>query len=312
MIRYIIRRILYAFPILIGVALLTFLLFFQMLKPETMARRQLGKNPTQAQVNSWLAQRGYDKPKIVQFTNHMSSLARFDFGRSDVSNELIWDKIKQGAPVSFQLGVLLLLGGLVASITFALVVAYYRGTYIDLMGTFASVLLMSIVYLVYIMYGQFLFGRVLKYFPVAGWQGGLQSWQFLLMPVIIGVASGLGSNVRFYRTVMLDEINQDYVRTARAKGVRESAVLFRHVLKNAAIPIITSTVSAIPLLILGSLLLESFFGIPGLGGITFDAIQSLDFATVKAIVFLGSVLYIVGAILTDIAYAAVDPRVRLE
>jgi peptide/nickel transport system permease protein len=311
-IRYIIRRILYAFPILIGVALLTFLLFFQMLKPETMARRQLGKNPTQAQVNSWLAQRGYDKPKIVQFGNHMSSLARFDFGRSDVSNELIWDKIKQGAPVSFQLGVLLLLGGLVASITFALVVAYYRGTYIDLMGTFVSVLLMSIVYLVYIMYGQFLFGRVLKYFPVAGWQGGLQSWQFLLMPVIIGVASGLGSNVRFYRTVMLDEINQDYVRTARAKGVRESAVLFRHVLKNAAIPIITSTVSAIPLLILGSLLLESFFGIPGLGGITFDAIQSLDFATVKAIVFLGSVLYIVGAILTDIAYAAVDPRVRLD
>jgi peptide/nickel transport system permease protein len=311
-IRYIIRRILYGFPILIGVALLTFFLFFVTIKPETMARRQLGKNPTQAQITAWLEQRGYDKPKIVQFGNHMSSLFRFDFGRSDVSNELIWDKIKQGAPVSFQLGLLLLLGGLVASITFALVVAYYRGTYIDLMGTFLSVLLMSIVYLVYIMYGQFLFGRVLKYFPVAGWQGGLQAWQFLLMPVIIGVISGLGSSVRFYRTVMLDEINQDYVRTARAKGVRESAVLFRHVLKNAAIPIITSTVSTIPLLILGSLLLESFFGIPGLGGITFDAIQSLDFATVKAIVFLGSVLYIVGAILTDIAYAAVDPRVRLE
>jgi peptide/nickel transport system permease protein len=312
LIRYIIRRILYAFPILLGVALLTFLLFYVAISPTSMARRQLGKNPTPQQIQTWLQQRGYDKPIVQQFGNHIGQLFLFRFGRSDVTNELIWDKIKAGAPVSFQLGLLLLIGGLIGSITFALVVAYYRGTYIDLAGTFLSVLLMSIVYMVYIIWGQYLFGKVLKYFPIAGWQGGLRAWQFLLLPVLIGVISGLGASVRFYRTVILDEINQDYVRTARSKGVGESAILFRHVLKNASIPILTTTVSSIPFLILGSLLLESFFGIPGLGGILVDAINSLDFAMVRAMVFLGSVLYIVGLILTDISYAVVDPRIRLE
>lgn len=312
MIRYVIRRILYAVPILIGVALLTFILFYVSIRPEDMARRQLGKNPTPQQVQGWLSQRGYDKPLPQQFAGHIGQLFKFDFGRSDVSNEEIWDKIKVGAPVSFRLGLLLLIGSLLASVSFALMVAYYRGTYIDAAGTFLSVLLMSVVYIVYIIWGQYLFGKVLRWFPIAGWQGGLKSWQFLLLPTLIGVISGLGASVRFYRTVMLDEVNQDYVRTARAKGVAESAILFRHILKNASIPILTSTVSSIPFLILGSLLLESFFGIPGLGGILVDAINSLDFAMVRAMVFLGSVLYIVGAIMTDISYALVDPRVRLE
>jgi peptide/nickel transport system permease protein len=162
------------------------------------------------------------------------------------------------------------------------------------------------------MAGQFILGKILKYFPLAGYRSGVDAWKFVLLPTVIGVVSGLGAGVRFYRTVMLEEMNQDYVRTARAKGVGERAVLFRHVLKNASIPILTSTVLAIPFVLLGSLLLESFFGIPGLGSLTVDAIQSQDFAIVRAMVFLGTVLYIIGAVLTDISYAVVDPRVRFE
>jgi peptide/nickel transport system permease protein len=153
---------------------------------------------------------------------------------------------------------------------------------------------------------------VLRYFPLAGYQPGAAAWKFALMPMIIGIVAGLGRSVRFYRTVMLEEMNQDYVRTARAKGVGERAVLFRHVLKNASIPILTSTVLSIPLLFLGSILLESFFAIPGLGTLTVDAIEGQDFAVVRAMVFLGAILYIVGSILTDISYALVDPRIRLE
>jgi peptide/nickel transport system permease protein len=190
--------------------------------------------------------------------------------------------------------------------------AYFRGTYLDYWTTFLCVLLMSITALVYIMGGQYLLGKILKYFPIAGYQGGLGSWKFVLLPTVVGVIMGLGSSVRFDRTIMLEEMNQDYVRTARAKGVPERAVLFRHVLKNASIPILTSVVLSIPFLLMGSLLLESFFGIPGLGSMTVDAINSQDFAVVRAMVFLGTVLYILGAILTDLSYALVDPRVRLE
>jgi peptide/nickel transport system permease protein len=171
---------------------------------------------------------------------------------------------------------------------------------------------MSITYLVYIMGGQYLLGKVLRYFPIAGYQEGVGFWKFVLLPTLIGIISGLGSSVRFYRTLLLEEMNQDYVRTARAKGAGENTVLFRHVLKNAAIPILTSAVLSLPFLLMGSLLLESFFGIPGLGTMTVDAINSQDFAVVRAMVFLGTLLYIVGSVLTDLSYALVDPRVRLE
>ena len=171
---------------------------------------------------------------------------------------------------------------------------------------------MSIVYVVYIIAGQFLFGKMLKYFPLAGYRGGFDAFRFALLPTIVGVISGLGSSVRLYRTFLLEEMNQDYIRTARAKGVSEQAILFKHVLKNAAIPILTNVVQIIPALFLGSLLLESFFSIPGLGGWLVDAIQNKDFAVVRAMVYLGTLITIIGYILTDISYALVDPRVRLE
>jgi peptide/nickel transport system permease protein len=174
------------------------------------------------------------------------------------------------------------------------------------------VFLLSVVYVVYIIAGQFILGKMLKYFPLAGFHSGIDAFRFVLMPMTVGVVAGLGGSVRLYRTFLLDQMNQDYVRTARAKGVSETVVLFKHVLKNTAIPILTTSVATIPLLFTGSILLESFFSIPGLGNYLYDAISSQDFAVVRAMVFLGTILTIVGYILTDISYALFDPRVRLE
>lgn len=313
MLRYIIRRVLYAFPILIGVSLITFILFYVASPPEQMARHNLtSKNPTPEQIHQWLQQHGYDKPLREQFGKHMKELFLLDFGNSDATSEPIWRRIRTGAGPSFMVASMIFVAGLTSAICFALGVAYFRGTYVDYWGTFLCVFLLSVVYIVYIIAGQYIFGKILKYFPLAGYRGGLTAWKFILLPALVGVISGIGGSVRLYRTFMLDEINQDYVRTARAKGVGESQILFRHVLKNAAIPIITTSVSAIPFLFTGSLLLESFFGIPGLGSYTVDAINSQDFAVVRAMVFLGTLLTIAGFILTDICYALVDPRVRLE
>lgn len=313
MLRYVIRRVLYAVPILLGVSVVTFVLFYATASPEQMARRNLSaKNPTRQQIQEWLTEHGYDKPLAVQFRKHMSELFLFRFGESDTTGERIADRLRAGVGPSFAVASMVFFAGLAVNVCLALLLAYYRGTYLDAWGTLLCVLLMSITSLVYIMGGQYLLGKVLRYFPLAGYQGGFSVWKFMLMPAVIGVISGLGSSVRFYRTVMLDEMNQDYVRTARAKGVGEQAVLFRHVLKNASIPILTSVVLSLPFLLTGSLLLESFFGIPGLGSLTVDAINSQDFAVIRAMVFLGTVLYIIGAVLTDVSYAMVDPRVRLE
>ncbi|MDP1934763.1 MAG: ABC transporter permease, partial [Nitrosomonas sp.] len=144
-----------------------------------------------------------------------------------------------------------------------------------------------------------------------GYGSGLDAAKFLLLPILIGVIGSIGSSTRWYRTIFLEEMNKEYVRTARAKGLSERIVLFKHVLRNAMIPILTGAVVVVPLLFLGSLLVESFFGIPGLGSYTIDAINSQDFAIVRAMVFLGSILYIMGLILTDISYTLVDPRIRL-
>jgi peptide/nickel transport system permease protein len=148
--------------------------------------------------------------------------------------------------------------------------------------------------------------------PISGYAHGFEAIKFLVLPVIISVIYGIGSGTRWYRSLFLEEIEKDYVKTARSKGLSEFSVLFNHVFKNALIPILTGVVVILPLLFLGSLIVESFFGIPGLGSYTIDAIQSQDFAIVRAMVFLGTILYIFGLILTDISYTLVDPRVRLK
>jgi peptide/nickel transport system permease protein len=201
--------------------------------------------------------------------------------------------------------------GLLINISFALFIVFFRATYIDFGSVVLLVAMMSISGLFYIIGGQYLLSKLFHLVPISGYDTGLAAWKFLILPVIIGVIGGIGTGTRWYRTLFLEEIGKDYVRTARAKGLSERLVLFRHVFKNALIPILTGVVVVLPLLFMGSLITESFFGIPGLGSYTIDAINNQDFAIVRAMVFLGSVLYILGLLLTDISYTLVDPRVRL-
>jgi len=325
MISYLIRRLLYAIPILIGVNIITFALFFVVNTPDDMARVHLGvKRVTPEAITKWKQERGYDRPLLVNreapgmakltgtiFFDKSVRLFAFDFGRSDQGRDIGYD-IKTRMWPSLAIALPVFLMGLAAYITFALLMAFFRATYVDFWGVVMCVAMMSISGLFYIIGGQYLVGKLWNLVPVSGYDGGLDAFRFLLLPVLIGVVSGIGSNARWYRTIFLEEINRDYVRTARAKGLSEMRVLFRHVLQNALIPILTGAVVVIPLLFMGSLITEAFFGIPGLGSYTIDAIQSQDFAVVRAMVFLGSVLYIIGLIMTDISYTLVDPRVRLE
>ncbi|MFZ2540553.1 MAG: ABC transporter permease [Gallionella sp.] len=325
MIAYLIRRILYAVPILIGVNLLTFVLFFVVNTPDDMARMQLGiKRVSPEAILNWKQQHGYDKPLMLNYaasgvekiTNTIfwqksAGMFVLDFGYSDDGRSISREIATRMGP-SLAIALPSFLVGLVVYISFALMMTLFRATALDLAGVALCVLLMSISGLFYIIGGQFLVSKLWHLVPISGYAGGTDSFKFVLLPVMIGVAGSVGASSRWYRTIFLDEIGRDYVRTARAKGLSEVRVLFRHVLKNAMIPILTGVVVVIPLLFMGSLLTESFFGIPGLGSYTIDAINAQDFSVVRAMVFLGSLLYIVGLILTDISYTMVDPRVRLS
>jgi peptide/nickel transport system permease protein len=172
--------------------------------------------------------------------------------------------------------------------------------------------MLSISGLFYIIAGQWLFSKLLRLVPYSGFAGGWDTLKFLVLPVLVAVIARLGPEARFLRSLFLEEVGKDYVRTARAKGLSERAILFKHVLRNAMLPILTGAVSALPLLFMGSLISESFFGIPGLGSYTIDAISGQDFSVVRAMVFLGAALYILGLILADISYTLADPRVRFE
>lgn len=325
MLNYIVRRVLYAVPILIGVNLITFTLFFVVNTPDDMARMQLGiKRVTPEAINKWKQERGYDKPLmfndtengIAKFTHTIffeksAAMFAFRFGPADDGRDIAHEIRTRMVP-SLAIALPVFLLGLGVYIVFALTMVFFRATYVDFWGVVLCVALMSISSLFYIIGGQFLISKLWHLVPISGYGQGLDAGKFLILPVIIGVISGAGANTRWYRTIFLEEMGKDYVRTARAKGLPESFVLFGHVLRNAMIPILTGAVVVIPLLFLGSLITESFFGIPGLGSYTIDAINSQDFAVVRAMVFLGSLLYIVGLILTDISYTLVDPRVRLE
>ena len=205
-----------------------------------------------------------------------------------------------------------LLVGLFLNITIALFLVFFRATKVDYFGVIACVALMSISSLFYIISGQFLISKLLHLAPISCFDYGINSIKFLILPIIISVIYGIVSGTRWYRTLFLEEIEKDYIKTAKSKGLSENQSLFKHVFRNALIPILTGGGVILPLLFLGSLIVESFFGIPGLGSYTIDAIQNQDFAIVRAMVFLGTVLYIVGLILTDISYTLVDPRVRLK
>jgi len=325
MINYIIRRFLYAFPLLMGVNILTFVLFFVVNSPNDMARMQLGqKHVTEQAVTNWKQQHGYDVPllwnsdaqrqeKITRTIFYQKSvgLFLFRFGVSD-SGRNIGADIQERMWPSLALALPTLCIGLVVNISFALMMVLFRDSYLEHAGIILCVILMSISSLFYIIGGQFFIAKLLRLVPISGYEDGVGAMRFLLLPVLIGVFSGIGSGVRWYRTLFLEEVEKDYVRTARAKGLTETQALFRHVLRNAMIPVLTGVVVILPLLFMGSLIMESFFSIPGLGSYTIDAINSQDFAIVRAMVFLGSVLYVIGLLLTDISYTLVDPRVRLS
>lgn len=325
MFAYIVRRILYALPILFAVNLLTFVLFFVVNSPDEMARLQLGlKRVTPEAIQSWKESHGYHKPLLYNespafgnrftdtiFFDKSVKLFLFDFGNADNGRNIGYD-ISQRMWPSLAIAVPVLIVGVLLNITFAMLMAFFRASYIDYAGVVLCVILMSISSLFYIIGGQFLISKLLHLVPISGYDNNpMEAMKFLLLPVIIGVIGGIGSGTRWYRTIFLEEMGKDYVRTARAKGLGENLVLFKHVLKNAMIPILTGVVVVLPLLFMGSLITESFFGIPGLGSYTIDAIQSQDFAIVRSMVFLGSALYILGLVLTDISYTLVDPRIRL-
>jgi peptide/nickel transport system permease protein len=280
---------------------------------------QTGQDPAREQAPSLCAGgpitvRGYTLRRRVrhpldsQFVHFLGQVVRFDLGTSAATNQRVSTMLKRGIGPSLLLTIPIFFGGLMVSIVLALLCAWQRDRWLDRTLVVTAVVLMSVNYLVWIILGQFILAYKLNWFPI--W--GFESWRYLLLPVLIGILSGLGGNLRFYRTVMLDEMYRDYVRTAYAKGLGPAAVLFRHVLPNAMIPIVTNTVIALPFLYTGSLLLESFFGIPGLGGMSINAINSADVDVVRGIVLIGAVLYMGANLLTDLCYAAVDPRVTLR
>ena len=325
MFAFLVRRIAYGLGILAGINLVTFLVFFQVNSPDDMARLQLGgKRVTAAAIQQWKAERGYDRALYVN--DRASGLAKltdtvffdsslrmfaFDFGRADSGRDIGTEVARRAGP-SLALALPVFIIGLGLSITVALGLAFFRGTYLDFWGVTVLVAMMSISALFFIVAGQFVLARVLQLMPISGFESSADTWRFLLLPVAVSLVARLGPEARFYRTLFLEEMGRDYVRTARSKGLSEPAVLFRHVLRNALIPILTTSVAFIPLLFMGSLITESFFSIPGLGNYLIEAIGAQDFAIVRAMVFIGSVLYIVGLILTDISYSWADPRIRLQ
>jgi len=322
---YLLRRIGYGLLVLIGVNLITFWLFFKVNTPDDIARIQLGgKRITADAITKWKAERGYDKPLLynsaaqgaAKFTNTIyfeKSAAMFalNFGQSDDGRD-IWYEIRTRAGPSLAIQVPVFIVGLALYVSFALLLALFRGTRFDLASQILLVVMMSISGLFYIIGGQFLFSKVWRLVPVSGYDGVMDGFRFLVLPVMIGLIAGIAGSTRLYRTIFIEEVGKDYVRTARAKGMGELAVMFRHVLKNGMIPILTGVVVVIPTLFMGSLLTESFFGIPGLGSYTIEAIQAQDFGIVRSMVFIGTVLYVIGLIATDISYTLVDPRVRIE
>lgn len=325
MMRYVLRRLIYAIPILFGINLLTFALFFLINTPDDIARMHLGhKHVEQKAIDDWKLVHGYNLPlffneqqsgwhKVEQtlFFQKSLMLFTFDFGESDDGRDIGQD-IRYRMWPSLAIAVPALFLDVFANIVVAMGMAFFRGSYLDLIGVVVCIILMSISSLFYIIGGQYMFGKLLRLVPISGYAGGWEAAKFVILPVLVAVVGELGSGARWYRTLFLEEMHKDYVKTARAKGLSEQRVMFVHVLKNAMLPILTGIVVIIPSLFMGSLVLESFFGVPGLGSYTIDAIQQQDFAIVRAMVFLGTILYIIGLLLTDFSYMLVDPRVRLE
>jgi len=319
---YVVRRILWTVPILLGVMLITFSLFS--LLASDPARQYAGKFATPEVLEAVRAKMGLDKPRWLDtralqqgriadaFNSQFFDVMFFRFPESMRWEAPLWELIKRKAPASMMIQVPAFIITLGLQLALALYVAFRRGRRADHLITFFAVLGMSVPALSIYILAQWLFGQQLEWFPVAGWEKGVHAIRFAALPILLSVLMGLGGGVRFYRTVMLEEVNADYVRTARAKGVSQREVMFTHVLRNAMIPIITSTVTALPGLVLGALLLERIFQIPGLGNLMVEAIGNNDRSVVMGMTYILSIVYCLLLLVTDLCYALVDPRVRLR
>lgn len=305
------RRVLNVIPILLGVSGIVFVLFNGVGGDPTY--QMLGRHASAQQIEELRHELGLDQPKWKQFVLYLKQVATFDFGRSYKTKQNIGEMIRNGMGPSLSLAVPAFLATLLCALTIALVAAYSRGGWLDRGLSICCVMGMSISALVYILFGQKFLAYEWGWFPISGYDSQFpQMLGYIALPALIWIVVSLGADVRYFRAALLDEVTQDYVRTARAKGLSEPWIFFKHILKNAMIPVITYVVIEIPFLMMGSFLLENFFGIPGLGSITVEALTDSDFPVLKAMVTLFSLLFVFGQLLTDILYTVVDPRVRIS
>lgn len=310
MLAYALRRIALMIPVLLGVALIVLLLFTKV--GNDPVRVKLGMHATPAAIAELEAKWGLDQPFIVQYAVFLKQIVTLDFGESFTTGEKLNAMFKEGALVSLFLTAPPFVVGLLLNVTFAMLIAFYRGSWLDRYSTFLFVGAMSISYVVYIMFFQYFFAYALDWFPINGYEPGLNSVLYLSLPWIITLVINAGPEIRLFRTVFLDETKADYVRTALAKGCSPKRVMFKHILKNAMIPVLTYTVIGIPSLILGAFLLERFFSIPGTGDILISAVNNGDFPIIKGLTVLIAIGFTLFNLLTDILYAYVDPRIKLD
>lgn len=310
MVFYILRRLLYMIPTLLGVAFLTFVLFTVF--GEDPVRQALGMHASEESIAALRARWGLDRSIVQQFFDFLWQIVTFNYGESFSTGERLSEIFKQGVFVSISLTAPPFVIGTLLNITIALLISYFRGKSLDKISTFFFVVSMSISYLVYIIVFQYVLSYKFALFPIQGFEPGLAAISYLTLPWIIIVLVSMGPDIRLFRTIFLDQVKSDYIRTARAKGASESRVLFVHLLKNAMIPILTNTVIAIPFLITGAFVMERYFGLPGIGDITITAINEGDFPIIKAMTMMSAILYSLFNLLTDVLYALVDPRVKLS
>jgi peptide/nickel transport system permease protein len=319
---YIVRRILWTIPIILGIVVIIFVLFGVVAKDPALV--YAGKIHSPQQLAAIRHKMGLDKPKWINidaaskegfwhaFDSQFFDILFFRFPKSMRYDESVWTLFARKAPISLAIQLPVFIIELGLQLVLALFVAARRGRWQDYLITTLAVFGLSIPALSIYMGAQWFFGAYLKAFPVAGWELGWHALPFMALPILVSVIGGLGGGTRFYRTVALEEIGAEYVRTARAKGISEREVLLTHVLRNVLIPVLTNTVVALPALLTGALILERLFQIPGFGGLLVDSIYNNDRSVVMAIVYVTSVVYCIMLLITDILYTLVDPRVSLK
>ena len=309
--QYFLRRSFYIFPVLFGVTLICFLIFNVV--GGDPALQFAGKNPSFDQITSLRYELGLDQPLHRQYFIFLKQVVTFDWGKSWQTHENINELLIKGLGPSLSLTFPAFFLSFLISIIIALYITCLRKTWVDPCITTFCLVLMSLSFLVYIIVYQYVFAFSMNLFPINGWNSDfLLRWRYLLLPWLISITVSLGPGILIYRSILMDETLQDYVVTARAKGLSWFAVYSKHILKNVMIPVSTFIIMQIPFLMTGSLLLEAFFGIPGLGGLLMQAIQNSDFPVIKAMTVMGSILYLLFNLISDFIYVFFDPRVVLE